>query len=245
MRYEMMFPEQIRNALSKQIPVVLPAGVLEYHGEHLVLGVDTILIVKALEEIEKEMEIVILPPLFYGAASYAVEKPEKKGTIHVPAHSLYQLAHPIFYNLLRVGFRNIHTFIHHQSENFSDGMPTDLALKLAAKQAIFDFLEKNFGEDWWGRKASNYYSQHETQSNPFNWIKIHPFMNAETQRLFPIDHAGKQETSLMMAFCPEGINMKKKGLKKWYTKSAEEAALDYGMAAKKMILCEIKKILAR
>ena len=56
MRYEMMFPEQIRNALSKQIPVVLPAGVLEYHGEHLVLGVDTILIVKALEEIEKAYE---------------------------------------------------------------------------------------------------------------------------------------------------------------------------------------------
>jgi creatinine amidohydrolase len=29
-------------------------------------------------------------------------------------------------------------------------MPTDLAFKFAARQAIFAFLEKKRGEGWWG-----------------------------------------------------------------------------------------------
>ena len=39
--------------------------------------------------------------------------------------------------LLRGGFRNIHGVIHHQTENFAQGMPTDLAFRLAARNAIF------------------------------------------------------------------------------------------------------------
>ena len=35
MRYEMMLPHQIRRAIDENWPVVLPLGVLEYHGEHL------------------------------------------------------------------------------------------------------------------------------------------------------------------------------------------------------------------
>ena len=34
MRYEMMLPHQIRAAIAANTPVVLPLGVLEYHGEH-------------------------------------------------------------------------------------------------------------------------------------------------------------------------------------------------------------------
>ncbi len=245
MKYESMFPSQIRKAIKKKIPVVLPAGVIEYHGEHLVVGVDTILIIKALEELEKEMEMIILPAIFYGPASYAVEKPEENGTIHVPAMNLYHMAFPVFYNLLRIGFRNIHVFIHHQSENFPEGMPSDLALRLAAKQAIFDFLENKYGEGWWGDRSSNYYSRHNTCANPFNWIRIHPFMDFSVQEKFPIDHAGKQETSLMIAFYPEGVDMKKYKKMKWYTSEAKLASSEYGIEAKKMILRKIKEILSR
>ena len=51
-----------------------------------------------------------------------------------------------FATLLRIGFRNVHAFIHHQSENFGAGMPTDLAFKLAARQATFEFLDAAIGE---------------------------------------------------------------------------------------------------
>ncbi len=42
MRYELMRPSQIREAIKRRTPVVLPIGVLEYHSEHLPLGMDTL-----------------------------------------------------------------------------------------------------------------------------------------------------------------------------------------------------------
>ena len=60
-------------------PVVLPLGVLEYHGEHMAVGMDTLAVTKMLDILEREAEIVILPPFYYGAASYAVEAPEGNG----------------------------------------------------------------------------------------------------------------------------------------------------------------------
>jgi len=148
MRYEMMFPEQIRKAIEENWPVVLPLGVLEYHGEHLAVGMDTLVVIRAAEILEKQMDLVILPPFYYGAASYAVEPPKGKGTVHVEAQNLNTFAKDLFRSLLRIGFRNMHAFIHHQSENFTAGMPTDLAFKLAGREAIFEFLEKERGEGW-------------------------------------------------------------------------------------------------
>lgn len=244
MKYEMCFPHQLRTAIEENWPVVLPVGVIEYHSEHLVFGVDTLLVLKALEELEKEIDIIILPPFYYGAASYAVEPPENNGTIHISASSIYPFAKDLFRSLLRIGFRNIHIFIHHQSENFTAGMPTDLVFKLAAREVIFEFIEKKFGEGWWGRETSkDYYEKHEKGEDPFQWIKIHPFMTEDIQKKYPIDHAGKQETSLMLTFCSEGVNMEKFTEKRWYSKTAKEASLNYGEKAKKEILEKMKEIL--
>ena len=57
MRYEMMFPDQIRRAIDENWPVVLPMGVLEYHGEHLAVGMDTLVVIKALEILEKQIAV--------------------------------------------------------------------------------------------------------------------------------------------------------------------------------------------
>ena len=40
MRYELMLPHQIKTAIAENWPVVLPLGVLEYHGEHMAVGMD-------------------------------------------------------------------------------------------------------------------------------------------------------------------------------------------------------------
>jgi creatinine amidohydrolase len=242
MKYELMTPDLIRSAIKKSLPVVLPAGVIEYHGEHLGVGVDTLVITRVIEEIEKQIDIVVLPAFFYGSASYAVEPPEQKGTIHISSETVFKFAIELFHGLLRIGFRNIYVIVHHQSENFTSGMPTDLAFKLAAKQAIFDFLEKNLGEGWWGSSANNYYQQQKKGKDPFSWIKIYPFMSEEIQKKFPIDHAGKLETSLMMVLCPEAVNMKKFSDKNWYTRTAKQATKDYGNEVKKHIIENLKKI---
>ncbi|TGQ76535.1 creatininase family protein, partial [Mesorhizobium sp. M8A.F.Ca.ET.208.01.1.1] len=92
-------------------PVVLPLGVLEYHGEHMAVGMDTLAVIKTVELIERERDIVILPPFYYGAASYAVAAPEGSGSVQVGGPALSPFAEELFYGLLRVGFRNIHAII--------------------------------------------------------------------------------------------------------------------------------------
>ena len=246
MRYEFMFPDQIRDAIDKNTPVAMALGVLEYHGEHLSPGVDTLLVVRALEILEKEIPLVIIPPFFYGAGTYAVAPPERHGGIHVDSQVLNLFARQLFYNLLRIGFRNIYVFIHHQSENFANGMPTDLSFKLAARQEIFAFIEREHGDGWWGDNASStYYEDHAKGGDPFNWIHICPFMSAEALALYPIDHAGEQETSLMMAFCPECVDMNRFEKGHWYSEGAIRASLEYGNKAKEIILRDMKKTMGK
>jgi len=244
MRYELMLPHQIRKAIDERWPVVLPLGVLEYHGEHLPVGTDTLAVIRTAELLEKEMDLVILPSFYYGAGSFVVEPPERRGTVQVEAESLLPVARDIWRSLLRIGFRNIHFFIHHQSENFEAGMPTDLAFKLAAKQVTFEFLGKERGEGWWGDNSmADYYSAHEQGDNPFNWIQGHPLMDAEIISEYLFDHAAKGETSLMMALCPDQVNMDKVSVEKWYLATANDASKDFGEEGVKMVLDRMRRIL--
>ena len=244
MRYEMMLPHQIRAAVAANTPVVLPLGVLEYHGEHMAVGMDTLAVTRALDLLEQEAEIVILPPFYYGAASYAVEPPEGAGSVQVDSAVLNPFARELFTGLLRVGFRNIHAFIHHQTENFATGMPTDLAFKFGARQAIFAFLEKSRGEGWWGdAKMADYYAQQAGGSDPFNWIRIHPLMTGETIGQYPFDHAGEGETSLMLSMCPEAVDMQRISEERWYTRSARAASAETGDRGRDLILAHLRRVL--
>lgn len=244
MRYELMLPQQIRAAIAGNWPVALPLGVLEYHGEHLGVGVDTLVVTRMLELVEARMDIVVLPPFYYGAASYAVEPPEGNGSIQVGGDRLFPLAEALFTSLLRVGFRNIHVFVHHQSENFAAGMPTDLAFKSAARQAIFAFLERTRGEGWWGKSGmADYYDRHEAGEDPFNWIKAHPLMTPDIIAQYPFDHAGIGETSLMLALCPEGVEMGRLDASRWYTASAKEASVELGSKGRDLILAHMLEAL--
>jgi creatinine amidohydrolase len=244
MRYELMLPHQIRTAIAERWPVVLPLGVLEYHGEHMAVGMDTLAVVKALEILEMENNIVILPPFYYGAASYAVEAPEGNGSVQVDSTVLHPFARELFTGLLRVGFRNIHAFIHHQTENFTVGMPTDLAFKFGARQAIFAFIEKTRGEGWWGdNEMANYYAEQSAGDDPFNWIKLHPLMTAATIAQYPFDHAGEGETSLMMALCPEAVDMQRFDGGRWYVRSAANASPETGARGRDLILAHLRQML--
>lgn len=246
MRYELMKPTDIRKAIDEDWPVILPLGVLEYHSEHLPVGMDTLAVIRCAERLEQEMDLVLLPPFYYGAGSFAVEPPERNGTVHVDSESLVPFARDLFRSLIRIGFRNIHFFIHHQSENFSVGMPTDLAFKLAARQVIFEYLEgPGGGEGWWGNNSmENYYEEQAEGSDPFNWIKGHPLMDEEIIAAYPFDHAGQGETSLMMALCPDTVDMDRFDDAKWYVRSAAEASEELGNKGVDMILDHMRRVLA-
>lgn len=235
MQYLFMQPTQVRDAIRRKIPVVLPLGVIEYHAEHLPLGVDFFVLEKVLKMVEEEAEndLVLLPPFYYGTATTAVAAPKNNGTISVSQEKLIPVAEDIFRGLLEVGFRNIHCFIAHQTEEFAQGMPTDLAFRFAARKVIFEFLEENHGKGWWGNEDNaNYYSGAE---NPFNYIRVHPIRTREsTKRKFKGDHAGILETSEMLAIHPETVSLDKIDDQLWYVRTAHNATREFGEDA----LCE-------
>jgi creatinine amidohydrolase len=237
-----MLPYQIRKAIEERWPVVLPLGVLEYHGEHMAVGMDTLAVTGILDILEKERDLVILPPFYYGAASYAVEPPEGRGSLHVDADALAPFAKAMFLGLLRIGFRNIHVVIHHQTENFAAGMPTDLAFKFAARQAIFAFLEKMRGEGWWGSETmADYYTKQADGADPFNWIKAHPLMPADKMDGYPFDHAGQGETSLMMDLFPKAVDPSRQSDDQWYAMSAKQASPELGSRGRELILTHLRE----
>jgi len=229
MNYLKMLPYQVRDAIDRNVPVILPLGVIEYHAEHLPLGVDSFVCMEAVERVEKRHpgEVVVLPPFYYGAASLAVAKPERQGTLQVDSKNLIPVAEDIFRSLLRVGFRNIFAFIAHQTEEFSQGMPTDLAFRFAARRVIFEWLEKEGGEGWWGTEQySAYYSG---ANNPFAWIRIFPVRHREaTRQRFAGDHAGQLETSEAMVICPECVEMNRLDESLWYARPGKEASRELG-----------------
>ena len=245
MRFEMMLPHQIRSAIAANTPVVLPLGVLEYHGEHMAVGMDTLAVTRSLDRLEREMDLVILPAFHYGAASYAVEPPEGTGSLHVDAGKIAPFAEEMFLGLLRIGFRNIHGIIHHQTENFRAGMPTDLAFRFAGRQAVFRFLEAERGEGWWGKaEMQDYYARHEAGTDPFNWIRVHPLMTEEITKEFPFDHAGIGETSLMLALAPEAVEFGRvRENRAWYTESAAEASAELGERGAQLVLAHLRQVL--
>ena len=231
MKYMHMLPYQIREAIDKNVPAVLPLGVIEYHGEHLPTGVDALVAIDVVERVEKRHpEMVVLPPFYYGSASYAVASPERRGSIQVDSAHIIPVAEDIFRGLLRVGFRNIHCFIAHQTEEFGQGMPTDLAFRFAARHVIFDWLEKDPGEGWWGTEQfADYYSD---DNNPFEWIGVHPIrMDPAVQARFPGDHAGRLETSEAMVIVPDHVEPERRDDSLWFCREAKDADPAYGEEA--------------
>lgn len=243
MRYELMRPHQIRDAVARGLPVILPVGVMEYHAEHLPVGMDLLAVTRALDRLETTQEVVILPPFAYGAASHAVAGPEGTGTLHLPAPLLAGLAEALFAALLAVGFRNIHAVIHHQTEDFAQGMPTDLALRLGARQAIFAALESERGPGWWGAEAMRSY--YDTGgADPFRWIRVHPLLPTDSRAAYPFDHAGEGETGLMLALAPETVEPARMADNRvWYAETAPKATVEAGEAGVKIILAHLQAVL--
>ncbi|MEO8241444.1 MAG: creatininase family protein, partial [bacterium] len=238
MRLDFMRPHQIRTAIAANLPVVLPIGGLEYHGEHLPVGVDLIAVTRVVERLEAEApeRMILLPPFAYGAASHAVSGPQSTGTLHVEASSFLTFAQNLFASLLNVGFRNIHGVVHHQTENFGQAMPTDLAFRLAARQAVFAHQTAMRGHVAWGKT--------EGGDTPFGWIAIHPLMPPDVEPHLPFDHAGEGETALMLALAHELVEPARMADNTvWFTDSAPRATTLQGVAGVAVILDHLRVLL--
>ncbi|RLG46903.1 MAG: hypothetical protein DRO06_03660 [Thermoproteota archaeon] len=103
LRWEELTGEDL-GTLSRDTPVILPVGSVEYHGPHLPLGVDAMVVYEvALRAAEME-PAVVLPPLFYG---YAPSARAWLGTISLSAETFVRVLEEVCDEVHRNGFKKI------------------------------------------------------------------------------------------------------------------------------------------
>lgn len=233
-----MFYEQLEDAKNRKVPFVIPIGTIEYHAHHASCGTDTMVINGCLRELEKEKEIVVCPPIWYGVASYAVCGP-RPGHIHVDEDAYFNYIYNILKSMVYGGIKNIYCVPHHQTEN-AGLMPMTIACHKAAKRIAMEYMEDTMGKGWWGSDAyASYYEDLGSEEDPFNFIKVIPLIGAEAQKKCGgFDHAGKWETSLMMGTYPENVDLSRcEKNTEWFAASAVEASEELG---KHMVNCTLE-----
>lgn len=230
------FPRETELVKNKNIPLVIPAGTVEYHGPHCSFGCDTLVAEGLVKKLMEKKELMLAPAISYSPSSYAVGD-SKSGTVHVEERAFENYVFYVFMSLLRAGFRNIYVVIHHQFEQESE-MPMTLCYRLAAKRATMTYLQETLGEGWWGSDSySSYYEELEGENNPFNWIKVIPTMSADVQNATGYDHAGKYECSILMSLYPDSVDLSRISDKPhWFTESAREASSELGAEMVKLSL---------
>ena len=132
--YEKSFPRELEYVKKNNIPVVIPAGTVEYHGPQCAYGCDTLVAEGLVKKLAERKEIMLAPTISYSPSSYAVGD-EKSGTVHVEERAFENYVYYVFWSMLCAGIRNIYVVIHHQFEQESE-MPMTLCYRMAAKRAL-------------------------------------------------------------------------------------------------------------
>lgn len=215
------YPREVEKAKKEHWPVLIPVGTMEYHSAHCPFGCDTLVAMGIVREIARRVDSIIMPPIWYGAASYAVGGPEKS-TLHVDCDTLEAYMYAILKSLFKAGFtRNIHIFICHQTEDY---LPQALACMKAAKKLTFEYMEEVQGIGWWGNNSNaEFYENLSQEDNPWNFIRIHNGAGEEIRSCYGGDHAGKWECGLLEALYPGSIKLERLAeTDDWFTKDAPE-----------------------
>ncbi len=196
-----MRPEQLQDAVSRNVPVLLPAGVVEYHGPHLPIGTDFLIANAVCEEVERRCECVLGPSLPLGPTMSWAAGPED-GEIDFEPEAFYHYVREALKRIAMMGFGRIYVLQHHQGD---EGLQC-LCLRRAAMELVRDT-----GTAWgpgYGRK-----DEHDWP-NPAMFRRIivahidsySQYPSPEAERI-PIGHGGRGETQLIMAALPETVRM--------------------------------------
>lgn len=94
---------QVQEYLKHNDTVLIPVGSLENHGLHMPLGTDSLIPDKIAELIDQRSEILIAPPVNYGATDDLVGFP---GTVSIGTEGLIALLRAICDGLYEYGFRH-------------------------------------------------------------------------------------------------------------------------------------------
>lgn len=165
------------------VVAVLPVGATEQHGPHLPLCVDSALVdavvAGALPLLPPDLPVLVLPTQAVGKSNEHARFP---GTLSLSAETLIRLWTEIAEGVAATGIRKLLFFNAHGGQA---GMMDIVARDLRARHHLIAY-------------SSNWYDL------PFPDAVMAPFSAAE--RRFGV-HAGKLETSMMLALRPQQVDM--------------------------------------
>jgi len=198
-----MRPSQIKQAAADGLPLLMAAGVVEYHGPHLPVGVDYLIASSVVEEVERRLPAgcVLAPGLPFGpTGEWAGGAAD--GEAHLGATELFQYIKPIFRSYLGMGFEKVLICQHHQGW---DG-PHQGALRLAGAELMQELGYELGGGPGWGRLPK------EKRPEVFGRIAVHPAggfaRRDDGEKLkIPWGHGGYGETEFIRGVFPESVDM--------------------------------------
>ncbi|MDP2989768.1 MAG: creatininase family protein [Kiritimatiellota bacterium] len=210
-RYEMMRPGQIRDAIDRGVPLLIPTGVLEYHGPHNPIGVDALIAQGIAHRVAKEAECVVAPTVFYGYTG-RWGGGVKEGEIHIEGGELYPFVRPMIKAFYDQGWKRIYIILHHQG---ATGVTWITYQRVATELAMEE--GHRLGGDGWS----------EAENLPTNiWSRIRVVSDSQFSNKGYGGHGGKGETMAMMFLYPETVNLselaKADKLPRW-AKDADQA----------------------
>lgn len=153
MKLENMTWEEIKEAGSKSIPVLLPSGAVTQYGLHLPLGANSIIAHELALRASEEVDVVVAPPHWYG---YAYPNEDLHGNITISPNTLADYVYDIMHSLSRQGFG---TFL-----IFYGQLPNITPLNYAAQRISLEFPASRIAVvAWWqlGKQALREHFQDE------------------------------------------------------------------------------------
>lgn len=209
-----MRPDQLHEAIRKNLPLLLPAGCVECHGVHAALGLDMLVAESLCTAIAEHAQAVVAPSIDYGPTGWAVSGPEL-GTVDVDGNHFYLYVKDVLRALLLMGWPRIFVVIQHQG---MDG-PEALAFRKAGAELAFELTRSEKGLGWWG------YQPPETHGNAFGRVRVRPTILPAAEAVCHGDHAGHLETSLLMYLHPEQVDLTLLDQRSfWYTDQPDNLA---------------------
>ena len=221
------YPREVEKAKKEEYAVLLPVGTMEYHSAHCPFGCDTLIPMGIAQKVAEKTNAMILPPIWYGVASYAVGGPEKN-TLNVDCDTLEQYLYCILESLFKSGFKKkIFILVAHQSEDY---MPMTLACMKAAKKLIMKDLEETGGYGWWGNNANkDFYENLKGNDSPWNWIRVIRCSVTESIGPGKSDHAGVYECSKLEYLYPGSIKLDRLNeTDDWFAQGAKNLDIKMG-----------------
>ena len=202
-----MRPEQIHDCVQRNVPVLMAAGVVEFHGPHLPVGTDYLIATAICEAVEQRCECILAPSFPFGPTMSWAGGPED-GEVDFEPEMFFLYARTVLRHMLQIGFRRIYILQHHQG---AEGLQS-LCLQRAARELMWEI-----GRSWgagWGRGPW----QELPDPNIFGCIRIagiDAFSQYPSAERVPVGHGGKGETQLIMGANPETVRMEALNEMKW------------------------------